>query len=124
MKFAKYAFLVAGIYGLVVLLPQYFLEQKIGTDSPPAITHPEYFYGFIGVALAFQFVFLIISHDPLKYRLMILPSIIEKFTFAIAATLLFAGGRLEPQMFAAGMIDAVLGVLFIMSWFRTGSAST
>ena len=30
MKFAKYTFLIAGIYGLIVLVPQYFLENKIG----------------------------------------------------------------------------------------------
>ena len=28
MKFAKYTFLIAGIYGLLALLPQYFLEEK------------------------------------------------------------------------------------------------
>ncbi len=118
MKFAKYSFLVAGIYGLIVLLPQYFLESKVGTDSPPAITHPEFFYGFVGVGIAFQIVFLIISTDPAKFRLMILPSIVEKFSFAIAATVLLLGGRLAVQMFAAAMIDVLLGVLFIVSWFK------
>lgn len=121
MKFAKYTFLTAGIYGLLVLLPQYFLENKIGADNPPAITHPEFFYGFVGVAVAFQIVFLIISRDPVKYRLMILPSIVEKFSFAIAAAVLFAVGRLGVEMFAAGMIDLLLGVLFIASWFKLGN---
>lgn len=119
MKFAKYTFLVAGIYGLLALVPQYFLEKKIGIDTPPAITHPEFFYGFVGVAIAFQLVFLVISRDPQKYRLLILPSIVEKFSFAIPAAILFAAGRLDAQMFAAGMIDAVLGLLFIASWFKT-----
>lgn len=41
MKLAKWVFLVSGIYGLVVLIPQYFLESKNGVDYPPAITHPE-----------------------------------------------------------------------------------
>jgi hypothetical protein len=45
MKFARLVFLVAGIYGLIVLVPQFFLERKIGTDTPPPITHAEYFYG-------------------------------------------------------------------------------
>ncbi|MGI9054768.1 MAG: hypothetical protein ACR2F2_03075 [Pyrinomonadaceae bacterium] len=81
MKFAKYVFCIAGIYGLVALVPQYFLEAKTGADFPPAITHTEYFYGFIGVAIAFQIVFLIIGNDPQKYRAMILPSIVEKFSF-------------------------------------------
>ncbi|MBK6750071.1 MAG: hypothetical protein IPG67_08700 [Acidobacteria bacterium] len=118
MKFAKYTFLVAGIYGLLALLPQYFLENKIGIDTPPAITHPEFFYGFIGVAVAFQLVFLVISRDPKKYRLLILPSIVEKFSFAIPAAILFASGRIDTQMFAAGMLDAVLGLFFIACWFK------
>jgi hypothetical protein len=54
MKFAKYTFCAAGIYGLIALLPQYFLEAKNGIDFPPAITHPEYYYGFVGVGLAFK----------------------------------------------------------------------
>ena len=119
MRFAKYTFLIAGIYGLVVLLPQYFFEQKIGIDSPPAITHPEFFYGFIGVAIAFQLVFLIISRDPQRYRSFILPSIVEKFSFGIAVAILFALDRVGAQMFAAAMIDSVLGVLFVASWFKT-----
>jgi hypothetical protein len=52
LRFARVVFLVAGIYGILVLLPQYFLEERIGIDSPPPITHPEHFYGFVGVALA------------------------------------------------------------------------
>jgi hypothetical protein len=38
MKFARRIFLIAGVYGLVVLLPMYFLEEKNGRDFPPPIT--------------------------------------------------------------------------------------
>ncbi|TWU23634.1 hypothetical protein [Bythopirellula polymerisocia] len=51
-KFAKRVFFWAGVYGVILLVPQFFLEAQIGRDYPPAITHPEHFYGFIGVALA------------------------------------------------------------------------
>ena len=47
-------FWFAGIYGLLVLAPQYLMERHIGIDFPPEITHPEYFYGFVGVTLAWQ----------------------------------------------------------------------
>jgi len=40
MTFARRLFLIAGIYGLIVLLPLYFLEEKTGRDYPPPITHP------------------------------------------------------------------------------------
>jgi len=48
---------LAGIYGLVVLLPLYFLEHRLGQDQPPAITHPEFYCGFVGVATAWQVAF-------------------------------------------------------------------
>lgn len=116
MKFAKYVFYIAGIYGILALAPMYFLETKTGEDYSPAITHAEYFYGFIGVALAFQIVFLIIASNPVKYRAMILPSVIEKFSFAIAAIVLYLQDRLAAAMLGAGLIDFALGVLFIASY--------
>lgn len=60
MKFARIVFLVAGIYGLIVLLPLYFLEAQTGRDYPPPITHPEYYYGFVGVGVAWLLAFLVI----------------------------------------------------------------
>ena len=118
MKFARYTFLIAGVYGLLALVPQYFMENQIGIDNPPAITHPEYFYGFVGVAIAFQLVFIIISTDPQKYRPLILPSIVEKFSFVIAAAFLLAQGRLAGMIIYGAAIDLLLGILFAVSWFK------
>jgi len=118
MKFAKYTFLIAGIYGLLVLVPQYFIELGVGSDPPPVIAQPGFYYGFIGVAVAFQFIFLIIASDPVKYRLMMLPSIMEKASFAIPAALLFWSGRMPTNLFIGGMIDALLGVLFVFSYLK------
>ncbi len=44
MKFAKSIYLVSGLYGLLILIPQYFLESRNGISFPPAINHPEYYY--------------------------------------------------------------------------------
>ena len=46
MKLARWIFGIAGVYGILVIAPLYFMEARIGHDDPPAITHPEYFYGF------------------------------------------------------------------------------
>jgi len=78
MNFARRVFFWSGVYGLIVLLPQYFLEAKTGRDFPPAITHPEFFYGFIGVGLAWQVLFLIIAQDPVRYRPVMLCGALEK----------------------------------------------
>lgn len=119
MKFARWTFLIAGIYGLLALVPMYFMETQFGLDNPPAITHAEFFYGFIGVAVAFQFVFIIISTDPLKYRPLMLASIVEKFSFAIAAAVLLLDGRLGGPILIGAGIDLALGVLFCLAWFRS-----
>ena len=114
MLFARRLFLVAAGYGFLALVPQYVLFEKNGRDSPPAITHPEYYFGFIGVALAWQVGFLVIARDPVRYRLLMLPAILEKALFGIPAVVLFALGRLGIPMFAAGTVDLLLGLLFML----------
>jgi hypothetical protein len=124
MNFARWVFRIAAIYGMIVLLPMYWLEHQIGRDQPPAITHPEFFYGFVGVALAWQFVFWIIGRDPVRYRLLMLPAVLEKATFSIATFVLYAQGRLHEQMLIAGSLDFVLGVLFAVSFWQTRSVDS
>lgn len=118
MMFARRVFLIAAVYGFVVLVPQYFLEAQIGRDAPPPITHPEYFYGFIGVALAWQVVFLLISRDPIRYRALMLAAVMEKASFGLTAVTLYVNGRLSGQMLAAGLLDLILGALFIAAYWR------
>ena len=119
MKFAKRLFLIAGLYGLVVILPQYFLEAKTGRDFPPPITHPEYYYGFIGVALAWQVLFLILARDPVRYRAMMIPAVLEKATFGVAAIILFLLGRVSPVMLGFGIVDLIFGALFVVAYVKT-----
>ncbi|MFN6964612.1 MAG: hypothetical protein ACK4S4_12715 [Pyrinomonadaceae bacterium] len=123
MKFAKYTFAVAGIYGILVLVPQYFLIDRVAEDFPPAVTHPEFYYGFIGVALAFQLVFLIVATDPAKYRLLMLAGLVEKLAFGIPVAVLAAAGRVGGSIVAGASIDAVFGVLFVVSFFKTRAAA-
>ena len=119
MKFAKLVFRVAGIYGLLVLVPQFFLEAKIGRDTPPPITHPEFFYGFICVAVAWQVLFLVLSRDPVRYRPMMIPAMLEKIGFPIAVVILYLQGRLATMIFAPASADLILFVLFALSYRKT-----
>jgi hypothetical protein len=119
MKFARWSFLIAGIWGILVLTPLYFVEKKTGIDHPPAITHPEYYYGFVGVALAWQVLFLIIARDPQRFRAAMLPAMIEKFSFVISTYVLYALGRVDSTVVAAASADLVLGTLFVISFFKT-----
>lgn len=123
MKFARLVFLIAGVYGLIVLLPMYLLEEKTGRDFPPPITHPEFYYGFIGVAVAWQVVFLILSRNPIRYRQMMIPSVLEKAAFAVPAVILFLQQRISTFTLAAGLADSVLGVLFVLAYLKTANLS-
>ena len=118
MAFCRWVFRLAGIYGLIVLLPQFFLEEKIGAQNPPAITHPEYFYGFIGVGVAWQVAFLVIASDPARLRPMMLPSVLEKVSFGAASIVLFSLDRLQGMILAAGVIDLMWAALFLVAWRR------
>lgn len=119
MLFAKRVFFWAGLYGIVILFPMYFLEAKLGQDFPPATNHPEQYYAFIGVALAWQFAFLMIARDPLRYRPLMLPAMAEKFLASGAVLWLFAINRVNATTLAPFLVDLILGVLFVMSYFRT-----
>jgi hypothetical protein len=119
MRFAKIVFFVAGSYGLLILAPIYFLENTIGRQTPPAITHPEYFYGFLGLGLAWQVLFLVLSRDPVRYRAMILPSILEKVAYGMALLVLFSQRRLPLSAFAIGSVDWIFAFLFLAAYFTT-----
>lgn len=123
MTFARRVFRFAGLYGLIVLLPQYFLEVRIGQDAPPPITHPEFFYGFLGVAVAWQVAFLIIAHDPQRFRPLMLAGVIEKFSFPAAVAVLLVQGRVAATVAVFAGIDFMLGLLFLMAWRRCGPGS-
>ena len=124
MQFARRVFLIAAVYGVLVLAPQYFMEAKVGRDFPPPITHPEHFYGFIGVALAWQVLFVIIARDPVRYRPVMPVAVLEKLGFGVAAVVLFAQGRLHAAVLGAGLIDLVLAALFIAAFRLTPASGT
>jgi hypothetical protein len=119
MKFAKWVFRIAGIYGIVVLLPFYFLENNTQAIPLPILTHPEYYYGFVGLALAWQVVFLIIAADPAKYRLFMIPSVLEKFSFGGAVAVLYLSNRVGANMILPASVDTLLGILFLISFLKT-----
>jgi hypothetical protein len=123
MTFARRVFQIAGVYGLVVLVPMYFLERMLGEQDPPAITHPEYFYGFLGVAVAWQVAFLIIGRDPARYRALMVPSVLEKLGYGIAVLVLAAQARVSAGPVLTGCVDLVWAALFAYSYVAVGRAA-
>lgn len=114
-SFASRVFRIAGIYGLLVLVPQYLIETPVVSGARLHLERPSDFYGFVGVALVWQFVFLLIASDPPRFRALIPLAVLEKLVFGIPVLLLFASGRVDGVVLVFGTIDLVLASLFVLS---------
>jgi len=115
MRFPRWIFAAAGVYGFITLLPLYFLEGRV----TPAPNHAEYYYGFTGVALAFQVLFLIIARDPARLRPAMPACVLEKLTWVVALAWLWSQGRLAAPLPLFGAIDLVWALLFVVAYAKT-----
>ena len=115
-KLVSWVFRIAGAYGIILLTPFYWLEARIGDLGVP-ITHPEYFYGFVGTALSFQLVFWIVASDPVRFRPIIAASVAEKLAFGLPAWVLYYSSCVEGDLLAFGTIDLAWAVAFAASFF-------
>jgi hypothetical protein len=119
MRFAKIVFWIAGIWGVLVITPLYFMFDLISRNDPPPITHPGFFYGFAGAALAWQIAFYFIAKDPVRHRPLMIPSIFEKFSYGLAVVVLVLQRRMHSSDLVFAGTDLLLGFLFVVAYFKT-----
>jgi hypothetical protein len=119
MKFAKIVFWLAAIWGFLIITPLYFMFNLIGEKDPPAISHPAFFYGFVGVAFVWQIAFAFIARDPVRFRPIMIPAILEKLVYSMPVIILVLQKRMHPGDLAFAVIDLSLGVLFLLAYLRT-----
>jgi hypothetical protein len=119
MKFAKIVFRIAGIWGFLIVAPLYFIFDLIGKNDPPPITHPAFYYGFAGIALVWQFAFLIIAGDPVRFRPLMIAAIAEKLAYSVPLLILISQKRTSPNDLVFAGIDLLLCVLFLWAYVRT-----
>jgi hypothetical protein len=86
-------------------------------EYPPAINRPEFY--FAGVTLAWQVMFLVIGSDPVRYRVAMLPAMLEKAGFALAVPILYAAERVTVVWLGFAAMDATWLVLFVVAYLRT-----
>jgi hypothetical protein len=120
MKLPNLIFLVAAVYGLALLVPMFFMEEYLSENYPPAITHPEYYYGFVGAAGAWQLVYLLIGTNPLRFRPLIPVAILAKLAFGITAWVLFSQGRTPGNIVAGATVDILFAVAFAYAYMLLG----
>ena len=122
MRFAKVVFALAGTWGVVVLTPLYFLVDLTGRPYPPPVSYPHFFYGFLSVAMAWQVAFFVIASNPVRYRLMMIPAVIEKLGYIVGTYVLYAHGRIDSTALTTIGPDSVLWVLFMIAFVKTPSS--
>jgi len=120
MKFAKFVFWIAGTWGMLVLAPLYFLFDTI-SDSTTPITHPEFYYGFAAVSIVWQIAFFVIGTDPARFRLMMIPAVLEKFGYVLTLAVLYVQGRITKAQSIPAIPDGLLGMLFVIAFLRVGA---
>jgi hypothetical protein len=119
MRFARVVFIVAGIWGIGVLTPFYWLVDVTGRRYTPPADYPQFFYGFLAVALAWQIAFLVIGSNPVRFRALMIPCMIEKLGYVTTLLLLYGQNRVSAIDAQAAVPDGFLGLLFIAAFVRT-----
>jgi heme/copper-type cytochrome/quinol oxidase subunit 1 len=106
--FTRVVFALAGILGLGVLVVLY--------QEPGSYTY----YGLLGGLAAWQILFLLIAWRPAELRLAMIPAVLEKLLWVITLVVLYGRGGLTAVQLAGGTIpNGLLGVLFVVAYFRT-----
>jgi hypothetical protein len=124
VRFAKIVFIAAGLWGVVVLTPLFFLYDISGRQYAPPTEYPHFFYGFFSIAMAWQIAFLMIGSDPVRFRPLMIPSMIEKFGFVLIAVVLYARSAISAADASAAVPDLLLGALFVTAFARTRAGQT
>jgi uncharacterized membrane protein YfcA len=121
VKFARVVFTIAGTWGVLVLTPLYFLFDLTGRPYPPPVSYPHFFYGFLSVAMAWQFAFFVIASNPARFRLMMIPAVIEKLGYIVGTFVLYSHARIDSAALTTVVPDSVLCLLFVVAFVRTPS---
>jgi hypothetical protein len=124
VRFPRVVFTIAGVWGVLIMTPFYFTFDAIGRAYPPPLTHPDVYYGFVGVTLVWQVAFLVIASDPVRHRTFMLTAVLEKLLYVGTMIALSLRGQIPPAQAAAISVpDGVLGLLFVVAFFKTPARS-
>jgi len=118
VKAARIIFGLAAAWGFIALTPGLFGEVSFSIAMPPAITHPEFYYGFYGLAMVFQLIFVLIAIDPKQNKHLIPIAILEKLAFFLPCMWLFSERRMAVGgPFYGAIIDGIWAIIFVAVWW-------
>ena len=112
------------MWGIAALTPLYFLVDLTGRQYAAPTDYPQFFYGFLSVAMAWQIAFLVIGRNPARYRPLMIAGIVEKLGHVAGVAVLYGQRRLSVADATAAGPDLLLAVLFIAAFLKTPSGAT
>lgn len=118
MRFARFAFIAAGLWGIAVLTPLYWLVDVTGRAYRPPMDYPHFFYGFLSVAMAWQIAFIVIGSNPERFRPLMIPAIVEKLAHVAGVAVLYWNARISTIDAQSAIPDLLLAILFIAAFMR------
>jgi len=124
MKFAKVVFVGAGIWGIGVLTPLYWLVDVSGRRYGVPTEYPQFYYGFLSVAMAWQIAFLIIGSNPARFRVLMIPGILEKLGYVVPLVVLYQQARVTWADAQAAVPDFALAILMMLAFVKTRPSMT
>ena len=116
MKFAKWVFLIGGVFGLLAIIPLYFNENQIA----PGLKYPEFYYGFIGINIVWQIMYIYISTNPSRFRPIILFAFFVKILGVISIFWLIIIERTATWWYGIVISDLIFAILFLSAFWITG----
>jgi hypothetical protein len=115
MKLARWIFLIAGVFGLLLMIPIAVDVKVIGQIVPPG---GSFFYGSIMLNMCWQILYIFLSRDPVRYRPMMIPSFLAEASAPFASTWLYLYGyRLWIPTVVA---DGAFAILFLVAFWSAG----
>lgn len=121
MRFARFVFVIAGLWGIAVLTPFYWLVDITGRHYHAPTDYSQFFWGFFSITLTWQIAFLLIGSNPARFRPLMPVAVLEKLGFILTVVSLYTRGRITAVDATAAIPDAVLGALFVAAFAATSS---
>ena len=119
MKFARWVFLIAGILGLLPVLPLAYDTIANGEAILPDFASMGLFFCVVVFQyVCWQILYIVLASDPVRYRLMMIPSFFAKVSAPFNPIWLFLYGF--NYWIPIAVVDVVFAILFLIAFWSAG----
>ena len=94
-------------------------RRRDGAPHTPPIEYPHFIYGFFAITMAWQFAFLVIGSNPIRFRPLMVPSMFEKFSYVVTLVVCITRRGSPLPIFRRAIPDLILGILFVVAFVKT-----